>query len=140
MTYLKEGTLAGTGRKNIKDLSREEMEEFIQEKEKIRKIVGQIGGKPTIAGKVINVAMLAFILMTLIAAPFLPKELELPAVEVGLVLLSLKIFMFLRNEAKVIHFQFWMLSSLEWRMNDMAKRLARIDDNIQKLTETRDDQ
>jgi len=118
---------------NLKNLSKEEMEQFIREKEKIRTIVGQIGGKPTTMGKVINNAMLVLILITLAAAPFIPKHLELPAIEVGLVLLSFKIFMFLRNEAKVIHFQFWMLSSLEWRMNDMAKRLARMDEDLHQL-------
>jgi hypothetical protein len=112
---------------DIKNLSREELEEFVHEKEHIRKIVGQIGGKPTTFGKVLNTGMLIVILITLIAAPFLPKNLELPAVEVGLVLLSIKIFMFLHNEAKVIHFQFWMLSSLEWRMNSIAKRLSRME-------------
>ena len=109
------------------------MEQFLDEKEKIRKIVGQIGGKPTTVGKVINNAMLFLILLTLIAAPFIPETLELPAIEVGLVLLSIKIFIFLRNEAKIIHFQFWMLSSLEWRMNDMSKRLARMDENLNKI-------
>ena len=113
------------------------MEQFIREKEKIRQIVGQIGGKPTTAGKVINYTMLFLILVTLAAAPFIPKHLELPAVEFGLVLLSIKIFMFLRNEAKVIHFQFWMLSSLEWRMNDMAKRLARMDEDMHKIATQR---
>lgn len=117
------------------DLTREEMEQFIREKEKIREIVGRIGGKPTTIGKVVNVSMLVLILMTLTAAPFIPKHLELPAVEFGLVLISLKIFMFLHNEAKVIHFQFWMLSSLEWRMNEMAQRLARMDDNIQNVND-----
>jgi len=131
----KEGILASKELDSVKDLTREEMEDFIREKEKIRNIIGQIGGRPTTIGKVINNAMLVFILITLIAAPFIPKELELPAIEVGLVLLSLKIFIFLRNEAKVIHFQFWMLSSLEWRMNDMAKHLSRIDENIQKIAD-----
>lgn len=118
---------------DLKDLTREEMEHFILEKEKIRKIVGQIGGKPTTVGKVINNGMLFLILLTLVAAPFIPKHLELPAIELGLVLLSIKIFIFLRNEAKIIHFQFWMLSSLEWRMNDMSKRLARMDENLNKI-------
>jgi hypothetical protein len=119
--------------KDMKDLSREELEEFVREKEKIRQIVGRIGGKPTTMSKVITVSMIVFILATLVAAPLLPKSLELPAVELGIVLLSLKIFFFLQNEAKVTHFQFWMLSSLEWRMNDMAKRLARMDENIEKI-------
>ena len=117
------------------ELSRQEMEEFIKEKERIRQIVGQIGGRPTPMSKFFNILMIVFILATLIAAPFLPHELELPAVEVGIVLLSIKIFIFLHNEAKVIHFQFWMLSSLEWRVNDMTKRIARIDRNIEKIAE-----
>ncbi|MFC1502141.1 hypothetical protein ACFL6A_01855 [bacterium] len=122
----------GTGSyKDLKDLSREELEEFVREKEQIRKIVGQIGGRPTTLGKVVNWGMLSVILLTLIAAPFIPKELELPAIEIGLILISIKIFIFLHNEAKVIHFQFWMLSSLEWRMNEISKRLSQIDKNIQ---------
>ena len=120
----------------VKDLSREELEHFFEEKEKIRQIVGHIGGRPTTQSKIFTVAMITFIIITLVAAPFLPPKWELPAVEVGIVLLSLKIFFFLQNEAKVTHFQFWMLSSLEWRLNDMSKRLARMDENIQKLTDT----
>ncbi|MFH1940852.1 MAG: hypothetical protein ABIL68_02015 [bacterium] len=119
--------------KDMKDLSREELEEFVHEKEKIRQIIGRIGGKPTRMSKVITVLMIVFILATLVAAPLLPQNIELPAVELGIVLLSLKIFFFLQNEAKVTHFQFWMLSSLEWRMNDMAKRLTRMDENIEKI-------
>jgi len=118
-----------------KNLSSDDLQEFIKEKERIRKIVGQIGGKPTLVGKIINITMLLFILATLIAAPFLPEDLELPAIEIGLVLLSIKIFIFLRNEAKVMHFQFWMLSSLEWRMNDIAKRLKKIDRIITQVEE-----
>ena len=70
--------------KELKDLTREEMEEFIREKEKIRQIVGRIGGKPTTMSRVFTWLMIVFIVVTLIAAPFLPKELELPAVEIGI--------------------------------------------------------
>ena len=120
-----------------KDLTRAELEEFVREKDKIREIVGRIGGKPTAISRVFTIMMIVFIIATLVAAPFLPNKLELPAVELGIVLLSLKIFFFLQNEAKVTHFQFWMLSSLEWRMNDMAKRLARIDGNIQEFADVK---
>ncbi len=121
----------------LNDLTRQEMEEFIREKEKIRQIVGQIGGKPTTMGKITTIAMIVFILATLVAAPFLPGRFELPAVELGIVLLSLKIFFFLQNEAKVIHFQFWMLSSLEWRMNDISKRISHIDEFIEKMDKSK---
>jgi len=125
----------GNSLDNFDDFSREELEEFVREKERIRQIVGQVGGRPTAAGKVMNILMIVFILATLVAAPFLPEDLELPAVEVGLVLLSIKIFYFLHNEAKVIHFQFWMLSSLEWRLNDMGKRIIHIDKTLQAQEE-----
>jgi hypothetical protein len=114
------------------NLKMEEMEEFLKEKERIRQIVGQIGGKPNLVSRITNVFIFVFIIATLVAAPFLPKSFELPAVEVGLALISIKIFFMLQNEAKVTHFQFWMLSSLEWRMNTIAKRLERIDENIEK--------
>ena len=116
-------------------LKMEEMEEFLVEKERIRQIVGQIGGKPNLVSRITNIFIFVFIISTLIVAPFLPEFFELPAVEVGLALISIKIFFMLQNEAKVTHFQFWMLSSLEWRMNDMSKRLIQIDENIQKMTD-----
>lgn len=116
-------------------LKMEEMEEFLAEKERIRQIVGQIGGKPNLVNRLTNVFIFVFIIATLIVAPFLPESFELPAVEVGLALISIKIFFMLQNEAKVTHFQFWMLSSLEWRMNAISKRLAQIDENIQKISD-----
>ena len=112
-----------------------EMEEFLAEKERIRQIVGQIGGKPNLVNRLTNIFIFVFIIATLISAPFLPESFELPAVEVGLALISIKIFFMLQNEAKVTHFQFWMLSSLEWRMNTISKRLAQIDENIQKISD-----
>ena len=118
----------------VEDLTREEMEEFIREKEEIRQIVGQIGGKPTKTSRFFTVAMIIFIILTLVAAPLLPSRWELPAVELGIVLLSLKIFFFLQNEAKVTHFQFWMLSSLEWRLNNMARRLDQIEDHMERIS------
>ncbi|NQT26925.1 hypothetical protein HQ585_16330 [candidate division KSB1 bacterium] len=113
----------------------DDIESFLAEKERIRRLVGQVGAKPTTAKKITTVLMLTFIIATLIAAPFLPKEWELPAVEVGLALISLKIFFMLQNELRVSHFQFWMLSSLEWRMNDMSKRLIRIEKALKKEKE-----
>jgi hypothetical protein len=117
------------------ELTREEMEQFLREKEQIRSIVGRIGGKPTTRTKVVNILMFILIIATLLAIPFVQNEYHTIALEVGILILSLKIFLLLHNEAKVTHFQFWMLSSLEWRMNDIAKRLARIDDNLQKMEE-----
>ena len=61
----------------LSEMSYREMEEFIREKERIRNIVGQIGGKPTVISKVMTILLIVLVLATLIAAPFLPKSLEL---------------------------------------------------------------
>ena len=122
----------------LNDVERAELEAFKNEKDRIRHIVGEIGGKPTIKKKLLDRLMLAFIILTLVSAPFLPHHWELPAIEGGLALLSLKIFFLLQNEQRVNHFQFWMLSSLEWRLNDMSKRIIRIEKEIQKITSTKE--
>ena len=127
-----------TKKSRFDDLSREELQSFLEQKEQIREIVGKIGGKPTTIGKVTNIAMLTAILITLFAAPFLPEHLELPAVEVGLVLLSIKLFIFLHQEAKVIHFQFWMLSSLEWRMNFISNKLTSLEKKLDPVIEEKE--
>lgn len=121
--------------KNEMQFDDDDIRSFVAEKERIRRLVGQVGAKPTLVKKVVNVAMLSVIILTLVAAPFLPEKFELPAVEMGLALLSLKIFFMLQNEARVTHFQFWMLSSLEWRMNDMSKRLIRIEKALKEKKE-----
>jgi hypothetical protein len=77
--------------------------------------------------------MFVLIIATFLAIPFLGREYHTIALEVGIFLLSLKIFLLLHNEVKVNHFQFWMLSSLEWRMNDISKRLMRMDSSFKKM-------
>jgi len=38
----------------------------------------------------------------------------------------LKLVFVLAQNAKVNHFQFWMLSTMEWRLNEMAKNLDKL--------------
>ncbi len=112
----------------------EEIKQFIEEKERIRKLVGRIGGKPTRGEKTINILFIIFVIAAFILALIYEGFPRLISIEVGIFLVSLKIAYFLNNEAKVNHFEFWVLSSLEWRMNDVVKRL----DNLEKMIKALD--
>ena len=47
-------------------------------------------------------------------------------IELATVTLSLKIIYFIHAQMRVNHFEFWILSSLEWRVNEIMKQLRHI--------------
>jgi hypothetical protein len=112
----------------------EEVEQFRQEKEKIRELVGRIGG--TASSKRDRGINLAFI--TAIAALFILDALRhllgwsipLPpifSIELGVLLVSVKIVWMIHKQTRVEHFQFWILNSIEFRLNDVAKRMRELE-------------
>ncbi len=48
-------------------------------------------------------------------------------IEAGVVLLSLKFVYLIHKQARVNHFQLWIMSSIEWQINDLSKRIPRED-------------
>lgn len=46
------------------------------------------------------------------------------SLELGLLFVSLKIVWMTRRQSKVEHFQFWILGSIEFRLNAIARQLA----------------
>ena len=115
----------------------EELEEFQREREAIKSIIGSIGGK--ISGKkdkYINIGftiLIALLFALDIMRHILEINLSLPAlfsIEIGLLLVSGKIIWMIHKQMKVEHFQFWILNSIEYRINDISKRLIKIEDII----------
>ena len=115
----------------------EELKQYKKEKEQIRELLGKIGGKVSSRNdKVITIVfscalILLFIIDTArhllrIHIPFPP----LFSIEIGLLLVSIKIIWMLYKQTKVEHFQFWILNSIEYRINDISKRLQRIEKDI----------
>ncbi len=48
------------------------------------------------------------------------------SIEIGVLLVSLKIIWMMHKQTKVEHFQFWILNSIEFRLNDMSKKIEKI--------------
>ena len=117
---------------------REEVRTFRDEKEKIRSIIGQIGGTQSkMHDRIANIAFI-LLLVSLLSIDvlrhvvhgngfeWLPQMLSL---EIGLLLVSLKIIWMIHKQTKVEHFQFWILNSIEFRLNEVAKKLNDMEKN-----------
>lgn len=116
-----------------------ELDQFKKEKEKIRKLMGQIGGKD--AEKKDRQANIFFITaISLIATNDLLYHVfgihtpipSLFSLEIAVLLVSVKIIWMMHKATKVEHFQFWILNSIEFRLNDVAKQLRKLEKTVDK--------
>ena len=107
-----------------------DLEHFKQEKEKIRNIVGEIGGKGSAKKDlIINLLFLSIIIILFVfdvLRHLLHIAIPLPplfSIEIGVLLVSIKIIWMIYKQTKVEHFQFWILNSIEFRLNNLSKQM-----------------
>jgi hypothetical protein len=115
-----------------------ELSAFREEKEKIRGIIGQIGGAESkFWDRILNIVFIVFILLLIavdVARPFtdLAWIPSLVSLEIGVLLVSLKIIWMIHKQAKVEHFQFWILNSIEFRLNEISNKVNDISKDKKK--------
>jgi len=116
-----------------------ELEEFKAEKEKIRKLVGQIGGsKYAERDKRINLVFLIFVglifFLDILRHLFHVEITSLPPIlslEVALMLVSIKIVWMIHKQTRVEHFQFHILNSIEFRLNELSRQFRLINKKLE---------
>ena len=107
----------------IKDL-KQEIDEFKKEKERVRSIVGRIGGVPTFNTKIFNIIFAVLVGACLVISIFLARTSpQIILGEIALAAVSIKLMYLLHSQMRVNHFQLWVLSSIEWRINELTKSL-----------------
>lgn len=109
----------------LEDL-RKELERFCTERERVRAIVGKIGAIPKTRGKILNMAFIAVIAVTLVVSIIGGEAWRLLMIEIATVTLALKIIYLIHSQMRVAHFEFWMLSSIEWRVNEVTRQLREL--------------
>ena len=109
----------------ISDL-KHELEQFQQEKERVRAIIGKIGGVPRFRTKLINVTFIAVIAVSVVVSVLSGEKLRLLMIELATVTLSLKIIYLIHCQMRINHFKFWILSSIEWRINEMMTQIKQL--------------
>lgn len=112
----------------IDDL-KQELEHFQQEKERVRGIIGKIGGVPTFHTKLINAIFIIVIAASVVISVFSGNELRLLMIELATVTLSIKIIYLIHCQMRINHFKFWILSSIEWRLTKMRKEIKELKNN-----------
>ena len=117
---------------------RQELKEFKNEKEKIRQLVGQIGGAQSaqrdLAINLVFLILIGILFIFDIFRHLLHMDLPLPplfSLELGILLVSIKIVWMIHKQSKVEHFQFWILNSIEFRLNDLSKQLKEFQQKVE---------
>ncbi|MCK5682927.1 hypothetical protein KAJ27_02360 [bacterium] len=105
---------------------KKEIDMFMKEKERVRSIIGQIGGVPHKSEKIVNAIFLIILIGSVIFSIILGGDVRMVMIELAVFLLSIKIIYLIHNQSKVNHFQLWILSSIEWRMNESSKKIDQI--------------
>lgn len=112
----------------------QEIKSFEKDRDNIRKIIGKIGGIPTTMARVVNSIFVVLVLTVFALSIVYGGKIRFFMIEVGILLLSLKLVYFLESQMRLNHFQFWILSSLEWRLDKIDKKLKEISSNDKKET------
>lgn len=118
-----------------------EVEQYRKERDQIRKIIGGIGGaRSAQVNKIANICFIVAIVIlfgTDILRHVTPIPIPMPeafSTQLGILLVSLKIVWMIHLQTKVEHFQFWMLNTIEFRINDISKQLRTIEKEMKGST------
>ncbi|MDO4690280.1 MAG: hypothetical protein Q4A58_03185 [Fusobacterium sp.] len=112
---------------------KEEFKEFLKDKEEIREIIGNISGSNNSNYKIISTLFFVIVLILLVTGVFL-GEISLFTTLLLIAIVGIfKIIWMLQQSSKSMHFQFWILNSLEIRINDIDSRQKKIEKLLQEL-------
>lgn len=113
-----------------------EIQEYNNERDQIKSMLGKIGGKSySKLDTVINILFLLLISIFFIleiTTHWLPSFISL---EISVLLVSIKIVWMIHSQHKFNHFQFWILNSIEYRMNQVTGKMKKIEKDISSIKE-----
>lgn len=105
-----------------------ELAEYSREQERLKKLLGAYGGKRySRIDTVMNVVFLVVILGLFVVQATLKVIDTYVSLEISVLLVSIKIVWMIHSQNKVNHFQFWVLNTIEFRVNEAVRRLQAIE-------------
>lgn len=121
----------------------EELKQFAEDRENIRNVIGQIGGQAAVKREKTITLLLVLAVLVLFVMDITRHYIGLPiplpplfSMEIGILLVSLKIIMMVHSLTRVEHFQFWMLNSIYYRVNELSRNVRQI---RERLDDVKDD-
>ena len=116
-------------KEELEDLM-QEVEDYKKEKERVREIVGKIGGVPTSKTRWLNIIFVVFVAADLSVSLISGGRLRLAMIEIAILAISLKLVYLISKQSRVNHLQTWILSSLEWRINEIMSAVRALKNDI----------
>ena len=110
----------------LEDLKKD-LEHFKKEKERVRQIIGQIGGVPKFHSRLFNWALIILTSICLVISIVVDNlSVRLLMIELASAAVSVKIIYLIHCQMRVNHFKVWVLSSIEWRLAEVSKMVKEI--------------
>ena len=105
-----------------------ELAEYQREREQLKEILGAYGGKRySRIDTVMNVVFLVIIVGMFVAQATFKFIESYVSIEISVLLVSIKIVWMIHSQNKMNHFQFWVLNTIEYRLNEAVRRLQSIE-------------
>ncbi|MCI6152988.1 hypothetical protein [Fusobacterium perfoetens] len=118
---------------NTQENLMKELEAFHKEKEKINKIIGRIGGRDNIQNKRVNILLISMIIVLLFMGGVLRRISLDVSVYCAILLGIVKIIWLIYEMKKTNHFQYWILNSIEIKVNEMNTKIKNIEKKLEEL-------
>ncbi len=116
------------------DRMQEELEDFKREQARVRQVLGRVGGKSQAKiDMAINMAILGVIIALFVLEALTEWIPTLVSLEIGILLVSVKIVWMIHTNSRAYHFQFWVLNSIEFRVNEINKTIRSIEQRLETL-------
>ena len=114
-------------------LLQEEIDSYQKEQGAMDDILAKIGGvQSRKKERVINVLILFVIIAVFVVDIVFELFDPIYAVEFGILLISVKIIMLISSLSRMSHFNFWVLHSIEQRLNAVSRRIEGMEKQLQR--------
>jgi len=102
----------------------QEIDDFNRERARIRELIGRIGGvRYSRIDSLVNLGFIVLVVGLFIIEVTLHPFPTTVSIEIGVFLVSMKIVWMIHTNQRYNHFVFWVLNSIEFRLNANAKSL-----------------
>lgn len=117
----------------MKNQLKEDLNDFLKEKEELREVIGKIGGNNNSQAKIVTTLFVGIVLVLFIAGIVLKQLSPMTTLLLLILILGFKIIWMQQQTQKSMHFQFWILNSIEIRINELDKKQKKLEKMIGEL-------
>ena len=112
---------------------KEDLNEFLKEKEEMRDIIGKIGGSNNSQYRLMTTLFAGIILVIFVTGIILRRLSPTLTISLSILIATFKIIWMQQQSQKSMHSQFWILNSIEIRINELDKRQRKLEKMLEKL-------